>query len=115
MNRDTYSQIRLPRAPSSLALTVSRNGASTTSLGNLFQCLTTLTIEDFFVISNLNLPSLSLKPFPLFLSTQTLLKSLSSSFLYLPFNMYLPFIRSPQSLLFSRLNSPSSLSLSLKE
>jgi len=34
------------------------------ALGNLFQCLTTLTAKDF--ISNLNL-SLSLKPFPLVL------------------------------------------------
>jgi len=30
-------------------------GASTTSLGNLLQCLTTLTVKDFFLISNLNL------------------------------------------------------------
>ena len=34
-----------------------------------------------FLISNLNLPSSSLKPFPLVLSPQTLLKSLSPSFL----------------------------------
>jgi len=35
-------QTRLPRATSSLALNASRDGASTTSLGNLFQCVTTL-------------------------------------------------------------------------
>ena len=35
-------EIRLPRATSSLALNASRDGASTTSLGNLFQCVTTL-------------------------------------------------------------------------
>ncbi|NXI43925.1 DIM1 transferase, partial [Galbula dea] len=34
---------RSSRAPSSLALKASSNGASTTSLGNLFHCLTTLT------------------------------------------------------------------------
>ena len=56
----------LPMALSSFTIRVSRNGASTISLGNLFQCPTTLTVEDFFLISNLNLPSLSLKPFPLF-------------------------------------------------
>jgi len=39
--------------------------ASTASLGNLFQCLTTLTIRNLFLISSLNLPSSSLKTFPL--------------------------------------------------
>ena len=41
------------------------------------QCLTTLTLKIFFLISNLNLPSFSLKPFHLVLSQQTLLKSLA--------------------------------------
>ena len=49
----------------------------------MFQCLATLTVRDFFLISNLNLPSLSLTPFPLVLSPQPLLKSLSPSFLYI--------------------------------
>ena len=31
------------------------------SLGNLFQCVTTLWVKNFFLISNLNLPCLSLK------------------------------------------------------
>ena len=69
------------RAPSSLILSVSRDGASTTSLGNLFQCFTTLIIKTFFLISNQNLPSCSVIPFLLVLSQQTLLKSLSPSFL----------------------------------
>jgi len=38
--------IRLPRAWSSLTFKVCRDGAFTTSLGNLIQCLTTLTVED---------------------------------------------------------------------
>ena len=38
-----------------------------------------LTDKDFFLISHLNPPSLSLKPFPLVLSSQTLLKSPSPS------------------------------------
>jgi len=42
---------------------------------------TSLTVKDFFLIGSLNLPSLSLKTFPLVLSPQTLLKSLSPSFL----------------------------------
>ena len=50
------------------------------SLGNQFRCLTTFTVK-YFLISSLNLPSFSLKPFPLALSQQTLLKYLSSSFL----------------------------------
>ena len=43
MNRDIYSYIRVFRAPSSLTLSVSRDGAPTTSLGNL--CLITLFIQ----------------------------------------------------------------------
>ena len=43
----TTKQTRLPRATSSLALNASRDGASTTSLGNLFQCLTTLWVKNF--------------------------------------------------------------------
>ena len=43
------------RAPSSLTLRVSKDGASTTSLGNLCQCLTTSTVKKFFFISTLNL------------------------------------------------------------
>ena len=38
MCRIVSHQTRLPRATSSLAFNASRDGASTTSLGNLFQC-----------------------------------------------------------------------------
>lgn len=38
---------------SSLALHVSRDKASTTSLGNPFQCFTILTIKDFFLNTQL--------------------------------------------------------------
>jgi len=48
-------------------------GTSTTPLGNLFQFLIILTLKDFSLIYNLNLPSLSLKPFPLVPSKQTTL------------------------------------------
>jgi len=51
-------------AQSPLVLHVSRDGASTTSLGNPCQYFTTLTVRNFFLVSSLNLPSLSLKPFP---------------------------------------------------
>ena len=54
------------RALSSLTLNVSRDRASTTSLGNLCHCLTTLIVKkNYFLISNLNLLSFHLKPFPL--------------------------------------------------
>ncbi|KAK4811013.1 LOW QUALITY PROTEIN: hypothetical protein QYF61_015717 [Mycteria americana] len=39
------TKIRLLKAPSNLTLNVSRDGASTTSLGNLFQCFTTLIFK----------------------------------------------------------------------
>jgi len=42
MCRVTNHQTRLPRATSSLALNASRDGASTASLGNLFQCVPTI-------------------------------------------------------------------------
>ena len=54
---NTYSSIRLLRAPSSLALDVSRDGTATTSLGTLFHYLTNLIVKNFFHISNLNLLS----------------------------------------------------------
>ena len=38
------------RVTSSLALNASRDGASTASLGNLFQCATTLWVKNFFLI-----------------------------------------------------------------
>ena len=87
---DTYSYIRLLRAPSSLTLSVSRDGEPTPSLGNLLQCLTTLIIKNLFLISNLNLPSFSWKPFPLVLSQPTLLQSLSPSFLQPPLDTERP-------------------------
>ena len=49
------------RAPSSLTFNVSKDKASTTTLGNLLQCLTTLTVKNFFLISNLNLKGETMK------------------------------------------------------
>ncbi|KAK4821583.1 hypothetical protein QYF61_024442 [Mycteria americana] len=66
--------MRLLRAPSNLTLNVSRDGASTTFLGNPFQCFTTLIIKKLFLISSLNLPSFGLKPLFLVLSQQALVK-----------------------------------------
>ena len=48
---------------------------------NLFQCLTTLTVKNFFLSSiHLNLPSSSLKPFPLLLLLHALIKKSLPSF-----------------------------------
>ena len=62
--------IRLLRAPSSLTLSVSTDGVSTTYLGNLCQCLTSLSVKKLLPYVHSNLPSFSLKPFPLVLSQQ---------------------------------------------
>ena len=64
MGRDTFHQTTLLKALSSLALNTAREGAVTASLGNLCQCLTTLMVKNFFLISNVNLPSFTLKPLP---------------------------------------------------
>jgi len=44
-------------------------------LGQPVQCITNLWVKNFLLISNLNLPCLSLKPFPLVLSLSTLVNS----------------------------------------
>ena len=77
MSRDVFTWIRLLRAASSLDLNASSDGASTTSLGNLGQGFTNHIVKNFFLISSLNLPSLSLKPFLLVLSQQALLFPIS--------------------------------------
>ena len=84
VSRDIFNQTRLLRAPSNLAFIVSRDGAATTSLGNLGQGFTTLTVKNFFLISSLNLPSPSLKPLLPVLLKQASLERLTSSFLQAP-------------------------------
>ncbi|XP_053907457.1 gametocyte-specific factor 1 isoform X2 [Cuculus canorus] len=46
-----------------LLLVHERNGDSTTALGSLCQCFTTLSMKEFFPISNLNFPWCNLRPF----------------------------------------------------
>jgi len=65
MDRDIFHQPRVLRAPSNLALSTAREGAATASPRNLGQGLTTLMGKNFFLLSDLNLPSFSLKPSPL--------------------------------------------------
>jgi len=49
VGRDPFHQTRLLKAPFSLALNTAREGASTASLGNLCQGLTTLRAKNFFL------------------------------------------------------------------
>ena len=63
MSRDPFQQPRVLRAPSNLALNPAREEAATASLGSLGQCFTTLMGKNFFLISNLTLPSFRLEPF----------------------------------------------------
>ncbi|KAM7124178.1 COP9 signalosome complex subunit 5 isoform 2-T2 [Ciconia maguari] len=62
-----------------------QDGDSTTFLGSLFQCLTTLPVKKFFLISNLNLPWHNLRPFPLVLWLVTWEKRLTPTSLQPPF------------------------------
>lgn len=63
------------QGPSSLALNISNDGESTASVGNLCEGLTTLSVKNFFLAPNLNLPSYSLKLLPIFLLLHALVKS----------------------------------------
>jgi len=51
-------------APSTRFLNPCTDGDSSTALGSLFQCLTTLSAKKFFLIANLNLPWHNLRPLP---------------------------------------------------
>ena len=60
-----------PSTTSTWLLNASRDGDPTASLGSLFQCLITLSVKKFFLISSLNLPWRNLRQFPLTLSLVT--------------------------------------------
>ena len=77
------------------------------------QHLPTLIAKNFPLTSNLNLPSFNFTPFPLVLLLSALSKSHLPSCLEAPCRSWKAAMSSPRSLLFSRLNKPSSLSLSL--
>ena len=69
-------------------------------LGQPVQCVTTLCVKNFFLISNLNLPCLILRPFPLVLSLSAHVNNHAHSCLYAPFKYWKTTMRSPRSLLF---------------
>lgn len=64
---------QVPQRPIQPGLECFQGKASTTSLGNQLLCFTTLIVITFFLISNLNWSSFSLKPLPLVPSQQALL------------------------------------------
>ena len=68
LNRDTRGSIRSSE-PHPLTFDVCRNGAPTTSLGNLCQLFTALILKN--LLSSLNFLTFSVKPFPHVLSQQT--------------------------------------------
>lgn len=104
-----YSAInRLPRTVSGWAFNFSKDGESTISLGNLSHCLTTFTIKMFFCCIQMEFSVFILCP----LSLATTGKSLVPCSLH-PFFRYLhTLVISRLRILFSRLNSPRSLSFS---
>jgi len=63
VSRVAAHRIRLHRIPSKLAFSVSRDGASTTSLGSLSQCFTMLR-KDFLPDIYPNFPFFSFKDIP---------------------------------------------------
>ena len=58
-SRAVFGLMRLLRAPSNRTVNVCRDGGSTTSLGNLCQCFTTLMVKNVFLLSSMNLASFS--------------------------------------------------------
>ena len=73
------------------------------------ECLRTLSVKKFFLISSLNLPWPNLRLFPLVLSAS---EKRPTTLSLQSFFRYLKRARSPLNLLFPRLNSSSSSSLS---
>ena len=69
------------------------------------------SVKNFPLTSNLNLPSFILKPFSLVLSLSTRVKHWFPSCSYNPFKYWKVTMWSPHSLLFPRLNKPSSFYL----
>lgn len=102
-------QIKLSRAPTKLVLNATKDGTSTSSLGNVCRCLTILSVKYFPLNSDLNCTPFSLKPLLLVLPLSDCVKS-HSIFLI----SFLKYWKSARTylwkLLFFRLNNPNSLS-----
>ena len=99
---------RLPRAPSNLALSSSRDSHSEQSVPAPHH-----SVKYFPLTFNLNLPSFTLKSFSLVLSLSDSVKSHSPSCLLVPFKYWKATVEGLRA--FSKLKEPSSLNLSLWE
>jgi len=85
-------------------LNTSRDSDSTTSLGSLCQCLTSLSEKKFLLISNLILPWCNLKRFPFVLSL-VIQETRPTPTSLQPFKELKTVVICPLSLLFSRQNN----------
>lgn len=103
---------RLPRTLSSWILNMSKDGDSATSLDKLFQCLAILTVKKNSLLFKKNFLYFSLWPMTL-VHLEHHLEKPGSIFFILPHQVLLYIAQMCLSLLFSRLNHPSSLSLLL--
>jgi len=95
----------------SWVLYISRHEYSVTSLGNLIQCLTTLTEKKCFLVFRKNFLFLNVYALPLVLSVNTTEKILPPSPSF-PHQVFVHNEKIALRLSFSRLNSHNSLSLS---
>jgi len=100
--------MQLSMTMSRLFLNISKEGDSTTSLGNLCQCSITLTVKKVFPDVQREPPLLQFLPIAHVFLLGTTEKSLTPFSLHPPFKYVHTFMGSPLSLLFPRLNSPSS-------
>lgn len=73
MNGDTYSLIKLLKGWSSLTVIVPMDGASTTSLGNMFQCFTIPIKKKLLAYIKPNSPLLQFEIFSFYAVTTSLL------------------------------------------
>ena len=88
VGRDLWRSLcpsQLPRTASRWPLNISEDGDSTTSLGNLCQCLITLTGKKCFLMFRGNLLCFCLCPLLLVMSLGTTGRSLALSAMYPPF------------------------------
>lgn len=64
----TAKPITVPQCHIATFLNIFREGDSIPHLGSLFQCVKILSVKEFPLISNLNLPCCNMRPFPLVVS-----------------------------------------------
>ena len=96
---------------SSWLLSMPKGGDSTASQGNLFQSLTILTVQKYFLVFKWICRYLNLCPLTLLLSPGTTENSLAPSSLHPSFRSLYKLMRFPLSLLYSRLKNLRFLSL----